>query len=372
MEQKAIAASTLLAALLGCHGAPAPARAANSARPARLGPAELLACLGAPPEALYQPEQLAGPPAPGVSVHTFEQEVSSCGPALRRYISYVPATLGARTPAPVVIVLHGQGASAETMMSFQVRGTFNRLADERGFVVAYGNGLPTVFNFAGIPNSGRWRSEYTELGSTVDEVDYLRRVVADLAARAVIAGGNDVYLVGQSNGGGMVLSAAHQQPDAYAGVAAFMPFVGFSPTAPETLAGARLRRVMFAYSAGDPGLPPSYGAEVLAPLARAWARALGVPAREIEAPSETAIPDLVKEGEGRRADGEAASATRDSTGRRLDLHAANGALRELVFDHAGHFWPTRDATDPARLLNQFGFRNQDIEGAEEVWRFFRE
>jgi polyhydroxybutyrate depolymerase len=334
--------------------------------------AALLACLGAPPVALYQPGRLAAPLAPGLAVHMFEQETSSCGPVMRRYVSYVPRTLGARTPAPVVVVLHGQGASAEAMMTFQTRGTFNALADREGFVVAYGNGLPTSFNYAGLPNSGRWRSEYTELGATVDEVGYLRRIVEDLTESAVIAGGNDVYLIGQSNGGGMALSAARQRPDAYAGVAAFMPFVGFSPTAPSRLVGARLRRVMFAYSMEDPALPPGYPAAVLAPLARAWARAMEIGDCDIDAPVETALPDVVKEGEGVDADDDPVRTTRDSSARRLDLRSANGALRQLVFDHAGHFWPTRAHADPLPMLVEFGLRNQDMEGAEEAWRFFRE
>jgi len=362
---------TLIACAIGCgETRPAP-RAANAPERARLG-AELLACLGAPPEAIYKPALLAGVPAPGLGVHVFAQETARCGSVDRRYVSYVPRSLAAQTGAPVLLVLHGQGGSAEAMMTFQTRGTFNRLADEKGFVVVYGNGLPTSFNIAGLPNSGRWRSEYTDLGATVDEVDYLRRIVEDLTARGVIAGGNDVYLVGQSNGGGMVLSAARQRPDAYAGVAAFMPFAGFSPVAPPNLVGSRLRRVLFAYSLADPALPPSYPAEVLVPLARGWARALGVSDRDLEAPAETAVDDVVKEGAGNEMDDDVVRATRDSSLRQLDHRSTTGALRQLVFDHAGHFWPTRAYVDPAALLSEFGLRNQDIEGATEVWRFFRE
>jgi len=289
---------------------------------------------------------------------------------LRRYLSYVPGKLGTRTTAPVLIVLHGQGASAEAMMTFQTRGTFNGLADKEGLVVVYGNGLPTGFNIDGLPNSGRWRSEYTDVGATVDELAYLRRIVEDLIGRGAIAGGNDVYLVGQSNGGGMALSAARQRPDAYTGVAAFMPFVGFSPAPPQSLAGARLRHVMFAYSAADPALPPDYASAVLAPLARGWARAVGIPDRDIEAPAATKLGDIVKED--RAEDDEFVRITRDSTVTRLDLRSSGGALRQLVFDHAGHFWPTREHSDPAPLLAEYGLRNQDIEGAEEVWRFFQE
>jgi poly(3-hydroxybutyrate) depolymerase len=365
----------LLACAVGCRETRVAPQTAGAAGPARLGRAQLLACLGAPPEALYQPERLAVAPAPGLAVHTFDQATAGCGPVQRRYVSYVPPALGARTTAPVVLVLHGQGASAEAMMTFQTRGTFNRLADEKRFVVVYGNGLPTSFDIAGLPNSGRWRSEYTELGATVDELGYLRRIVDDLGARAVIAGGNDVYLVGQSNGGGMALSAARQRPDLYTGVAAFMPFVGFSPTAPTNLAGARLRRVLFAYSDADPALPPSYAGQVLAPLVRGWAQALKIAEREIEAPAETARHDVVKEGrdlEPLGADDDVARATCDSTVRQLDAHSETGALRQLVFDHAGHFWPTREYADPAPLRAEFGLRNQDIEGAEEIWRFFRD
>jgi poly(3-hydroxybutyrate) depolymerase len=365
-------ALALLAAGAGCHEAGGPPRPAHAKRDGRLATAALLACLGAPPEALYQPDRLTVPPLPGLSVHTFEQQTSSCGPVDRRYVSYVPRALGARTRAPVLIVLHGQGGSAEAMMTFQTRGTFNQLADERGLIVVYGNGLPTRFNVAGLPNSGRWCSEYTDATGTVDELAYLGRITADLEARGVIAGGNDVYLVGQSNGGGMALSAARQRPDAYTGVAAFMPFVGFSPTAPVTLSGSRLRHVMFAYSTADPALPPDYANTVLAPLARTWARALNIPEHEIEAPKQTTFGDVVKEGGDRDVDDDIVRATRDSTVIRLDFLAPGGALRQLVFDHAGHFWPTRDHADPTPLLAEYGLRNQDIEGADEIWHFFRD
>jgi poly(3-hydroxybutyrate) depolymerase len=369
-----VVAMVMLAALraLGCREVPPASTAADTRAVGTLGRQELLKCLEAPPETRYEPERLGVPPVPGLSVHTFRQQTAHCGSVDRRYVAYVPQKLGPRTTAPVVLVLHGQGASAEAMMEFQTRGAFNALANEQGFVAVYGNGLPTVFNIPGLLNSGRWRSEYTELGDTVDELEYLERIVKDLTDRVVIAGGNDVYLVGQSNGGGMALSAARRRPHAYAGVAAFMPFVGFSPTAPDNLAGSRLRRVLIAYSTSDPALPPNYATQVLAPLGKGWARALGVADPDIESPAVTELPDVVKEGEGRAPGGEVERATRDSRVKRLDLRSASGAMRLLVFDRAGHFWPTREYADPPRILQQFGLRNQDIEGAEETWRFFRE
>ena len=373
----AVATAVAAGACLGaCHsgkGAPcatSDAKCTPTATPFAVS--ALLQCLGAPPEALYAPEQLDATPTPGLSVHTFEQETSNCGPVERRYVSYIPVPLGARTNAPVILVLHGKGSSAESMMTFQTEGAFNTLADTDGFVVVYGNGLPTSDNFPGQLNSGEWRSEYTALGETVDELAYLQQIVSDLVDRGVIAGGNAVYLVGQSNGGGMALSAGLRQPDAYTGVAAFMPFVRFLATAPQSLAGTRLRHVLFAYSLADPGLPTAYSAQVLSPLADGWARGLGFTEAEIADPTVMRLPEVVQEGQGLVDDAPAVQATRDSTVQQIDLKSANGGMRRLVFDHAGHFWPTPRDNDPQQVLDQFGLRNQDIEGAAQTWNFFGE
>src|SRR3569623_1868576 len=137
----------------GCSGAHLTANTSSGGT--RFDGAPLLACLGAPPDAIYDPGRLATPPEPGLSVHTFDQVVLGCGAVERRYLSYVPPRLGAPSAAPVLIVLHGQGASAEAMMSIQTRGTFNRLADDEGLLIIYGYGLPTAYNFAGLANSGR-------------------------------------------------------------------------------------------------------------------------------------------------------------------------------------------------------------------------
>ena len=72
-----------------------------------------------------------------------------------------------------------------------------------------------------------------------------------------------------------------------------------------------------------------------------------------------------------------ALATRDSRGEQLDLHPAATAgrataLRVLVFDHAGHFWPGPDQDTASFVLGKWGLRNQDIDAADAVWSFFRD
>lgn len=121
----------------------------QSAKTERLSVADLLTCLRAPSMAIYQPETLAPGTGEGVQVFTFDQETRSCGTVTRRYLAHVPESPDVATAASVVIGLPGQGANAESMREFQAKGMFDQLADRDGFVMVYGNGLPTPNNFAG-------------------------------------------------------------------------------------------------------------------------------------------------------------------------------------------------------------------------------
>ena len=144
-----------------------------------------------------------------------------------------------------------------------------------------------------------------------------------------------------------------------------------SPSAPDSLRDKRLRRVLFAYSLEDPMLPKDYAHRVLEPLTRAWATALGVSADALKSSAVTELPDRVAEGATLAVDGDALRATRNSTAQRIDHSTDGAALRVLRFDRAGHFWPTFEHSDPLPVLLDAGLRNQDVEGALEVWRFFR-
>jgi poly(3-hydroxybutyrate) depolymerase len=346
-------------------------QSAEATKGRRLGTAELLACLGAPSTAIYQPETLA-PGTRRAQVFTFDQATANCGIVTRRYVVHIPESVTRPTAAPVVIALPGQGASAESLREFQMQVVFDQLADRDGFVVAYGNGLPTPSNIDGLPNSGKFRSEYTDRANTVDELEYLERITGDLASRGVIRGNNPVYLVGHSGGGGLALSATRQRPERYAGVAAFMAFAGFRPAAPGDLRNTKLGRVMFVMSLTDPGLPANYSKAVLTPLVRGYGRALGIDDSALASPTTTTLPDSVQEGASYQGSSPTIIATRRSTALELDSASVHGKLRLIQFDHAGHFWPTPKYVDPGFVLERYGLRNQDIDGAVEAWRFFTE
>ncbi len=309
-----------------------------------------------------------------LSLATFEQETESCGAITRRYLTYVPETLQEGSDAPVVIALHGYGTSAEGFRDFQTRGTFERLADEDGFIVVYGNGAPSVGSspdpFA--PNAGTFRqAENDDL--QVDDVDYLRRVLEDLVERGITSGQNDVFLTGLSNGGGMTLLAAERAPELFSGVAPFMPFVGSQvpPPSPPSDPGG-LTHLMLVHSTGDPGLPPNHDA-LLAELPAIWGAALGLSGDDLQGATETPLENAVVEGEDYEGSAPVVLATRDSSVTRTDFASStsDAHVRVLTIEGGGHFWPHPVQDEQAFILERWGLRNQDFDGAEAAWEFFK-
>ena len=325
-----------------------------------------------PPSAAIGPARSTAPLSDELRLYNFEQPTPACGALMRRYLCFVPSALGPRSAAPVLMMLHGSGSNAESARTLQTRARFETLAARDSFIVVYGNAAPGADTRPdpGFPNTGAWRLGAGS-GEPVDDVDYLQRVLGDLTARGVIQGGTPVLLAGISNGGGMALEAARRIPERLTGVAALMPYVGWQPGLPPASPG-KLRRILFAYSIGDPGLPVGYH-ETLAALTTQWAAAMGVPAAAIRAPRTTPLPDLVMEGDGYRGHSPAALASRHSRARQLDMLAPDGEhqVRVLVLDHAGHFWPSPTPDTEAWILDRWGFRNQDFDAADLIWDYLR-
>lgn len=361
----------------GCHPAPPPrlsppglsaTSAVGSARPP-----DAVGCLAIiPPEGVViapgrlEPDEKQA----GLRVFTFDQATPHCGPIARRYLSYRPHRAGDSPARAAVILLHGLGASAENFRSFQTHAAFERLADEHGFAVIYANGAPSSASHPKLANSGSWRA-HPDPGTEIDDFVYLDTVVAEMKGRGDLAKDGDVFLVGQSNGGGMVLEAARQRPGVYAGVAAFMPFAGWRPPAPA--AHENLPPLLLAYSDDDPGLPRGYAAS-LRTFLDGWLHALGADESALVS-SETALPDRIDEGADYSGGATVLLATRKSHVSRGEVWSTKSGPRQVAaevlhFDHAGHFWPYAVQDTAPWALSRWGFRNQDIDGADACWAFF--
>jgi poly(3-hydroxybutyrate) depolymerase len=270
------------------------------------------------------------------------------------------------------MALHGSGANAESMQDLQARGRLDKLAERDGVIIVYGNAAPGASSSADPhnPNSGSWRQAYFDDGE-VDDVEYLRMILADLKQRRVINGNNPLYLTGISNGGGMVLRAGRELANRVTGIAPFMPFDGITPAPVPDLSTATLNRVLFAYANEDPGLGPNYTA-TLSQLPQQWAAALGIPADGVASTLAQTLPDTISEGNSYTGTNSVALRTRDSRPSQVDyVHpSADARVRTLIFDHAGHFWPTPTADTESWILDRWGFRNQDLDGADALWAFF--
>jgi predicted esterase len=211
----------------------------------------------------------------GVVVHAFDMEMPSCGTITRRYLAVLPEVRKPRATAPVLLVLHDTGQSAETMRVNETRWHLDEMAKREGFIVVYANAAPGAATRVDVANSGGWATDERTHPEIEDDV-YLQRVVNDLIARELIGGANDVFLLGYGGGATMALDAAARQPLAYAGVAAFMPRGPEYIEPPVPRNAQRLSRVLFVLSAQS-RLAPDLPLQALVPaLATRWGQGLDI------------------------------------------------------------------------------------------------
>ncbi|OBG34253.1 polyhydroxybutyrate depolymerase [Mycobacterium alsense] len=127
----------------------------------------------------------------GTSVHHIK-----VGGLDRSYRLYKPA--GVPASAPLVVMMHGvSGSAREAERDYHWDG----LADTAKFFVAYPDGLNHAWNVDGETCCGRSGRE------GVDDIGFIRAVVADIARNAGIDAGR-VYATGMSNGGIMSYTLA--------------------------------------------------------------------------------------------------------------------------------------------------------------------
>jgi polyhydroxybutyrate depolymerase len=147
----------------------------------------------------------------------------------RRYLLHVPARESTAAALPLLVVLHGGGGNAA-----QARATmgFDAVADREGFAVVWADGTGPLrgrlltWNSGGIP-------VYAQ-DQRVDDVGFLKAVVADVCKRVVIDP-DRVYATGHSNGGMMCHRLAREAADVFAAiapVAGAMNFTGADPVMP--------------------------------------------------------------------------------------------------------------------------------------------
>ncbi len=337
---------------------------------------EVISCPMAtvPVPAMVQPETSWLTLTDEFTLRTFDQQTTHCGPIRRRYLSFVPKNLAVPSSAPVFIGLNGTGGDAESFRSFHTLGRLDELAARDGAIIVYANAAPGPYSSDNPQwrNANTWRTNERDDGE-VDDVAYIEMVLDDMQKRGMITADNDIYLMGISNGGGMVLQIAKKLPERFKGIAPFMAYAGWNPTPVPPLSCSGVSRIIFGMSSEDPGLPDGYR-NVLSALPSQWAAAAGLPQAVIDSPVVTALPNTVSEGANYSGDSPIALRTRNSHVIQTDMTAAGACarVRVLEFVGGGHLWPTPELGDKASLsyAEEYGFTNQDLDASDAVWEFF--
>jgi polyhydroxybutyrate depolymerase len=238
--------------------------------------------------------------------------------AMREYIVHFPAAYDASKPVPLLLNFHGLTSDNESQMRYS---EMNATSDERGFVVAYPDGLNNAFN-AGSCCGGS--------ADTVDDLGFARAIVEQIGARACIDM-RRVYSTGLSNGGMMSFHLGCDAADLFAAIA---PVVAFVP---------------------DPTCEPTRGVPVLGLIGTADA----VVTYDRANPQNEmwAVRNECKTGPMTVSHG--ASSCKVWTDCRDDVEVQICSLEGM-----GHCWPGSSLQCP------FGMANDDVMANDAMWEFF--
>lgn len=136
---------------------------------------------------------------------------------------YVPASYTAGTPTPLIVLLHGYGASGFLQTAYF---SLQQASEERGFVLLAPNGTPDT------SGSRFWNATDAccDFGATnVDDVAYISGLINEAKARFTIDE-KRVYLIGHSNGGFMSYRMACDRANTIAAVASLAGAMWFDET----------------------------------------------------------------------------------------------------------------------------------------------
>jgi polyhydroxybutyrate depolymerase len=272
---------------------------------------------------------------------THASERIAVGNSARSYELF-GATVG--EPRPLILALHGNLMSGA---QFERTGAWAQFAAKHKFVVALPDGLNNAWadGRVGVEIKGKSPPAGT------DDVAFLTALAEKLVADR-IADRKRLYITGASNGGMMTFRLLCDRPDLFAAGAASIAVLT------DGLA-ARCK----------PGMPrPILLLNGTADRIVPWVRTgtyMGTDATLAHFVRLNGCNDTTK------TQSLADIATDDrSTVTRVSYACPPGADVELLrIDGGGHQWPSR--ISPPKLEMFLGSRNRDIEGAEEVWAFFK-
>jgi polyhydroxybutyrate depolymerase len=276
--------------------------------------------------------------SPGASPAQSRDHRLSIGGRDRSYLLYRPATLDRHMPVPLVIMLHGgfdTGAQAEKSYGW------DEMADAKGFVVAYPDGVGRSWNAGGTCCGPAFRDR-------IDDVAFLDQLIAAVSSDENIDH-NRIYITGISNGAAMAYRYACNGKTPVAAIGSV------AGTMPGDCAGPRPVSVIEIHGLQDQNIPFAGGVGTKGVTRIDWP------------PVETALNPF------RRADRcPPAAAQKSGVVERHDAACADGRSISLItIADAGHQWPGAVARHPLieRLL-RLDPPSTALNATQALWRFF--
>lgn len=276
----------------------------------------------------------------------------------RTYAVYSPAA--PRTPAPVVLLLHGGLGSADSVWQSENGRSWRALADKHGFLLLLPEGRPDPTH----ADRHHWNDCRADIDnedavSLEDDVGFVNALIDRLAAEAPVDPAR-IYVTGASNGGMMTFRVAMQLGDRLAAAAAVIANL---PDPSECPFEAVPVPILIMNGTADPLIPYEGGCVAGAACRRGRVRStdetvafwVGVNHAAVSA-EENSVPDRVA------ADGSTVT---------VFIHSGGSTGQDVVLyriDGGGHAVPGPDSSTAS--LRAAARKNRDIDAAEEIWRFF--
>jgi polyhydroxybutyrate depolymerase len=266
----------------------------------------------------------------------------------RMALVQVPAGIDGAQPAPLVMALHGAGGGALHQADDANYGLITK-SSEAGFVAVFPNGISDASNgLLATWNAGNCCARARE--EKVDDVGFLRALVADISARMRIAP-ERVYAIGMSNGAMMAYRLACEAGDVFHGI---MAVAGTDNT--QRCAPRQPVPVLHIHAQDDPLVRFDGGPGDRATFGAQSTDFVAVPAtisKWVNLDHAASTPERVLEVPGARCD------RYESTG------AGSAVVQLCVTDSGGHSWPggraTRAGGEPP---------SRAISANDLMWEFF--
>lgn len=266
----------------------------------------------------------------------------------RSYNVYVPSGYGGKRPLPVVVMLHGAGATGTGVIA---ETAWNTKAEQQGFLAVFPDAVradpttpPGFLTNLQLWNDGSGRGEGFLHG--VDDVKFLDLLLADLAKKYAVDT-KAIFLTGFSNGASLAFRAAALLPDRLAAIA---PVAG--PYWPLPSAPSRRPHVptLFIVGTADP-FNPLGGGRINHP----WGSF-----------AQPSLLDGLREWAGLNG---CEGGLEPAAGRQgvRSLACASFPMRVYLVEGLGHMWPGGTPQFPASYI---GTDPGTLPATDVIWEFF--